>query len=86
MTDTNKAAGRPGERDWPQGHPSAADYDNEEYEPPPNLIRTDWPKGHPAELGKNIPESEVRERARFDAPPVVPVEPEEGKQDDAQGV
>ena len=83
MTKTSNAAGRPGERDWPEGHPSAQDYNGEEYEPPPNLIRTDWPKGHPAELGKNIPESEIRERARFDGAPGSPVEPEERKDEDA---
>lgn len=49
------------ERDWPKGHPGAADYQGETYNGPPAPFQRDWPIGHPkaADSEQNIAESKA---------------------------
>jgi len=42
------------ERDYPVGHPAAADYKGEPYTPPRSPYTRDFDEGHPAFGGKNI--------------------------------
>jgi hypothetical protein len=42
------------DRDYPVGHPAAADYANQPYTPPIAPNAEDYPLGHPARGGKNV--------------------------------
>jgi hypothetical protein len=42
------------ERDYPVGHPAAADYKGEKYFPPDAPFAADYPRNHPARGGKNV--------------------------------
>jgi hypothetical protein len=42
------------ERDFPIGHPAAADYDGSPYVDPHAIFGMDFPPGHPARDGKNV--------------------------------
>lgn len=59
---------RQGERDFPIGHPAAADYNGESYTPPKSPHAEDHREGHAARLGGNIPQAEIDERRRFESP------------------
>lgn len=52
------------ERDYPKGHPAAADYAGEKYVPPRAPWSEDFPPGHPARGGANVKDADTPDGMR----------------------